>query len=659
MNMHFLDWTVVLIVIVSLIALAIWSKKYTQSVADFLAANRCGGRYLMTVAHGMSALAVVNTVARFEMYYKSGFVSNWWNMSMAPLSVILMIVGYQIYRFRETRVLTTGQFFEIRYSKSYRKFMGVLGWLAGVINFGIFPAVGGRFFIYFCGLPKHFTWLGVEWSVYVVTMVILLGVSLLLTLVGGQIAVMITDFAQGSFCNIALIFIVAFVLIKFPWNTITEAMAHQPEGKSLLNPFDTTQVKGFSLWYFLLGYIIVFFNTGSIGWQGSQGYNVSARDAHELRMSYVLGFFRAIVYNLMVLILAIAAYVVMHHEKFHLIAQNVHSVLGTISTNPNDTIRNQVTVSVVLTHIFPVGMVGVICAIMFAAFVSTHDTYMHGWGSVLVQDVILPFRTKPFTPKQHLLLLRLSIVFITIFIFCFALLFKQNDYIFMFMYITGAIGCGGISGPIIGGLYWKRGTTTAAWASTIYGTTLAIGTIVIRQLWPYFHNGVNCPWNSYYIFAGIVISSAVLYILVSLLGRKEVFNLERMLHRGKYALKGQESQFVPRKGLAAFGFSKDISWKDKGIFWAVGGWFFVWLMIFTIFTIYHLTVGMSDEGWSRLWQILIYSSYCLTCIVTVWFLIGGIKDCRRMFADLKAAKRNDLDDGMVVDHRSLCEEFAE
>ena len=374
-----------------------------------------------------------------------------------------------------------------------------------------------------------------------------------------------------------------------------------------------------------------------------------------MKMSYVLGFFRAIVYNLMVMILAIAAYVVMHHEDFVMVAQNVNSVLDTISTNPEDTIRNQVTVSAALTHIFPVGMIGVICAIMFTAFVSTHDTYMHGWGSVLIQDVILPFRKKPFSPKRHLLLLRLAIIFVTVFIFCFALLFKQNDYIFMFIHITGAIISGGIAGPIIGGLYWKRGTTAAAWVCTIYGAVLAVGTIVIRQVWPYYNDGADCPWNSYYVFFGIVMSSTLLYIIVSLLGRK-TFNLEKMLHRGKYTLKGQEKLDPPKKGLAAFGFSKEIPWKDKGIFFAVGGWFLVWLIVFIVLTIYHLTIGLSENGWSTLWKILIYSSYALTCIVTVWFLIGGIKDYRTMLSDLKMAKSNDLDDGMVVDHQSLGEE---
>jgi len=659
MNMTGLDWAIVVVVMGGITVFAFSTRKYTKSVADFLAANRCAGRYLMTVAAGMATLAVVSAVANFEVFFQAGFAGNWWNMSMRPLMVILMMAGYIVYRFRETRALSTGQFFEIRYSKSYRKFMGVLAWLSGIINFGVFPAVGGRFFIYFCGLPEQFTALGIQWSTYAVSMAVLLGVSLLYTVIGGQIAVMVTDFVQATFCNIVLVFIVAFVLIKFPWSMVTEAMAHQPEGESLLNPLDTTKVEGFGLWYFLLGYILIFFNTGSVGWQSGQAYNTSARDAHELRMTYVLGFFRAMVYGLMILVLALSAYLVMHHERFAGIAQSVNSVLDTVSSDPNNTIRKQVTASAALSHVFPVGIMGLVCVIMFAAFVSTHDTYMHGWGSVFVQDVILPFRKKPFTPKVHLLLLRLSITFVTVFIFCFSLLFKQNEYILMFFWITGAIFTGGIAGPIIGGLYWKRGTTAAAWTSTIYGSTLAIATIVIRQLWPYFHDGANCPWNSYYIFAGITISSAVLYIIVSLLTSREPFNLERMLHRGKYALKDAKSEVAPKKGLAAFGFAKGIPWKDKIIFLAVGGWFFVWLMVFIVFAIYQLKVGMSDEAWSGLWQVWVYAQYGLTCIVTVWFLIGGIRDFKRLFADLKVAKRNDLDDGMVVDHRSLGEEFIE
>ena len=90
-----------------------------------------------------------------------------------------------------------------------------------------------------------------------------------------------------------------------------------------------------------------------------------------------------------------------------------------------------------LTHALPVGFVGLFAAVMFAAMLSTDDTYMHSWGSIFVQDVILPFRKKPFTEKQHLWLLRGSIIFVGVFAFFFSWLFKQTEYIVLYFQITG------------------------------------------------------------------------------------------------------------------------------------------------------------------------------------------------------------------------------
>jgi solute:Na+ symporter, SSS family len=52
--------------------------------------------------------------------------------------------------------MTMAQYFEMRYSLRLRVFMGMLAFIAGVINYGIFPIVSARFFIYFLGLPTHF-----------------------------------------------------------------------------------------------------------------------------------------------------------------------------------------------------------------------------------------------------------------------------------------------------------------------------------------------------------------------------------------------------------------------------------------------------------------------------------------------------------------------
>ena len=90
-------------------------------------------------------------------------------------------------------------------------------------------------------------------------------------------------------------------------------------------------------------------------------------------------------------------------------------------------------------------------AVMLMATIGTHDTYLHSWGAIFIQDVVMPFRNKPFTPEQHLRALRLSILGVCIFIFFFSLIFQQSEYIFLFFAITGAIFTGGSGAVIIGG----------------------------------------------------------------------------------------------------------------------------------------------------------------------------------------------------------------
>ena len=156
-NLHLIDYAIILLILGLISGFAIYTSRYTRSVADFLSANRCAGRYLLTVASTTSGLGAISIIAFWEQFYQAGFTAMFWGNIMAPIGLLLSLSGWIIYRYRETRALTLAQFLEMRYSKRFRLFSGTLCWMSGVLNYGIFPAVTARFFIYFLGLPV-WTW---------------------------------------------------------------------------------------------------------------------------------------------------------------------------------------------------------------------------------------------------------------------------------------------------------------------------------------------------------------------------------------------------------------------------------------------------------------------------------------------------------------------
>ena len=690
-NLSFVDWAIVFGLLVFIVGAAIYTNRYMKSVADFLAANRCAGRYLLCISSGIAGLGAISVVAMFEMYYAAGFTATWWGLMMAPIGLLMALAGWIAYRYRETRAMTMAQFFEMRYSKRFRIFAGIILWTSGIVNFGIFPAVGARFFIYYCGLPETVPYLGL--STFATVMFFLLSVSLLFVFLGGQIAVMITDFFQGMFCNVVFLIILAAIFWQFDWSDIIETLKAAPENASMIHPFHTSKVEGFNVFYFLIGAFV--FVYGRMAWQGSQGYFCSAKSAHEAKMAGMLGEWRALVLTLVVMLLPIGAYVVMHHPDHAGVAAEVNQALEGID---NETIQKQMTVPIALAKSLPVGIVGLLCAVMLAAFISTHDTYLHSWGSIFIQDVILPFRKKPFTPKQHLLLLRLSILFVAIFIFFWSLLFRQTEYILMFFAITGAIWLGGAGSVIVGGLYWKRGSTAGAWAALSVGCVIAVGGIILQQLWdgylyPWMASdapgllenlksgiegianrvpGINWevgpdkfPIDGQWVNFFAMISAIVVYVACSLAAwlifKRPAFEMDRLLHRGKYAIRGEHVGEVvePVRGLRAVLPSKEFTTADKWIYYAFLTWTLGWFTVFAVGTIYCLTHDVSVDSWATFWWWKVAITIVVGVGTTTWFFIGGIHDIRDLFETLRTMKRDDRDDGRVVGHHIVADEPVE
>ncbi|NKB68122.1 MAG: sodium:solute symporter [Candidatus Latescibacteria bacterium] len=676
--MHWIDWTILIVLIGFITAVAVSTKKYMLSVADFLSANRCAGKYLLGVADGISGLGAISIIALFEMNYKAGFTASWWKLMLLPIGVIIASTGWIQYRFRQTRALTMAQFFELRYSRSFRVFAGVMGYISGLINFGIFPAVGGRFFQYYCGFPSWPMQVG-PFNIdvmYGLIMIALLAISLAFTFWGGQIAVMVTDFIQGMFINIVFVVLGIYMLFfLFDWQVIVDAaIQYAPEDASLLNPMKTSGTDNFNFNYFLISAFGSFY--AYMAWQGSQGYFSSARSPHDARMGRVVGQLRNITQTLPLALLPVCAYAFLHHPDFATQAAGAHAILDSVES---DQIRSQLTVTVASSQFLPVGILGLFAAVMLAAFISTHDTYLHSWGSIFIQDIVMPIRQnrvgdKVMESATHIRWLRFSIIGVVIFIFLFSLLFSQQQDILMFFALTGTIYLGWAGSCIIGGLYWKRGTTGGAWAATIGGIILAfIGWYMtynwasfqaimagnLTGLWAWLTTtwpemlGDSCPITAQVLFFWTMIACMILYAGVSLLQRQE-FDMDRLLHRGEDQ-SPDAKQEAPKRGWAIFKLGHEFTTGDRVLFFGSYAYIFLFFAVFFIGTVYMLSTDISDQAWGEFWWYFCIAILFMTAAITVWVSIGGIRNLKEMFAMLSSLQRNEADDGTVVGHQSLAD----
>ena len=688
MNLHLVDWLIVFVALVGMFYSVSFSSGLMKSVTDFLSAGRTAGRYLISVSSGVAGLGAISVVMFLEMGYIAGFSLAWWGLSQGIIILMLTMSGWVIYRFRSTRCLTLAQFFEKRYSRKFRIFTGIVAFTAGIINFGIFPAVGAQFFISYCGLPESF--IGIP--VFPLVMIILLSISLYFVYTGGQIAVIIADFFQGIFATFVLIVVVLYLFFSVGWDQVSHSLEQTPlklakeeitklqddeaymklsdqekekrkneidekyENSSRINPFKTSNVEDFNFWYFLIGIIGIMY--GTMGWQGSQAYNSSAKSAHEAKMGSVLAGFRGLPQGLFFLLVPVLIYVFMNHADYASVAASVELSLQDLET---DTLRSQMRGPIVLSTVLPIGLLGAFAALMLAAFISTHDTYLHSWATILVQDVIMPFREKPFDKDTHLKVLRYAILGVAVFIFFFSLLFQQNQAIALFFAITAAIFAGGSGAVIIGGLYWDRGTTKAAWTAIIIGALISVSGVLVKQISVEWLNDTssyvqlknilefirNINGQEYW---GISMgASAFAYVMVSLLDNSEPFNMDKLLNRGKYAIEGEKKIINENTelGWKIFLMGEEFTKGDKLIYILNYVWTGIWTLVFIVGTIYNLSNEVSDASWMSFWRNYIYIFIVISLLIIVWFTVGGFHDLKIMMDKLKTEKRDHHDDGWV------------
>ena len=232
MNLTALDIAIIAIPLGIVLFVSIYLQRYMKSVADFLAASRCAGRYLICTAGAETGASVMAMIIALETFSRVGWSLTFWESFTGVLFFFLGLLGIVGYRFRQTRALTFHQFFEVRYSKGVRMYASFLNAFSGCLSFGVQPAVGARFFVYFCGLPETVHPLGISMSTYIPVMVVLMTMSVYFALTGGQISVMVTDCLEGVISSFFYLVIAIFLVCTISVSQMKTAMLSGAAGMS-------------------------------------------------------------------------------------------------------------------------------------------------------------------------------------------------------------------------------------------------------------------------------------------------------------------------------------------------------------------------------------------------------------------------------------------
>ena len=312
--MHWIDWCIMLIPFFAVLWLAMYSGKFVRGVADFLAAGRVAGRYVIAVGDVASGLSVITLVALVEAKYQCGFAMSFWETISLPLGTAFSLSGYCIYRYRATRALSIGQFLEMRYSRSFRVIAATIRTLAEMITNAIGPAVAANFFIFFLGLPHKFNVFGINMPTFVLLTAFLLIIATMVLWPGGRISLLITDCFQSLLSYPVFVVLVGYVFLYFNWGRdIAPVMMDRVAGESYLNPFDISQLRDFNL------FALVFNLTNSVlnraAWIGNDTTG-SGRTPHEQKMANILGTWRNGFAAVMQIVIALMVICLMAHIRF-------------------------------------------------------------------------------------------------------------------------------------------------------------------------------------------------------------------------------------------------------------------------------------------------------------------------------------------------------
>ena len=437
--MHFtaLDWIIVITYLAGSMAAGLYGKRYVSGVSEFLVAGRELGIFIGIATLAATEIGTITFMYYAELGYKTGFASFINGLVAGMVMIFIGRTGFIVRKLRSLRLMTVPEFFEVRYSRRLRVLTGILVATGGILNMGVFLKVEGTFLALISSIPLQYL---------KATMTGILLLELVYTVLGGMVSIVITDFIQFVALSLGTVLVTTWSIHVVGWNKMHDVVWNTM-GSSGFSPISNPQYG----WAYIAFQILLWLAVDTC-WQTIAMRTFSTRDPETSRRVFSWTGFIYLGRGMMPMLWGIAALAYLGPQQ------------NSLEAMPK-----------MLAMILPTGILGLVVSGMLAATMSVNSSYLLGWSSIIAQDIVLPLRREPLTPRAQVLLNRIANIFVSLFVLFWGLWYTLPGPAYFYLNITATIFLGGTLAAVIGGLFWSRANTLGGYLALILGAAGAVG----------------------------------------------------------------------------------------------------------------------------------------------------------------------------------------
>ena len=467
-NFGAMDWFIVAVYLLVSVAVGVYANRYISNLSDFLVAGRSIRLYLGVATMTGTEIGLVTIMYQASDGFSRGLATLHVGIVWGAAALLIGLTGFIVYRLRAMGLMTIPEFYGKRFDTRVRWLGGLVLAGAGILNMGLFLRAGADFITAVTGLDSH------GWLLVIMTGLMVL--VLFYTIVGGMVSIVITDLIQFIVLSVGMIVVTVFVVSHIGWETIFRVAAEET-GSQGLNPF--AEESGYGTIY-VVSMVLVAVSAASL-WQSGTLRALSARSPRIAKRIYCLSSITFMARFVIPAFWGVCAFAFLAlPENADLAAR----VAGTADA-AEGMIKPIQAMPLMVGRVVPTIVLGVIVAAMVAAFMSTHDSYLLCWASVLTQDVVAPLVRGGLGDRGRIQLTRLFVLLQGVFLLYWGLWYPAPASLWDYMATSGAVYLSGASAVVVCGLYWRRASSAGALAAVLAGLVVLAPSFVD---WRAFHS---------------------------------------------------------------------------------------------------------------------------------------------------------------------------